>query len=662
MNKINLLMKKKIVAVLIILILVLIFLITRVAYIQLNKGYELQAKAFEQQTRDRLIKANRGTIYDRNMNELATNRTVASISVVNSQIEDAELVAEKLSEILELEYDYVLEKVNKKVALERVKTKVDRDIASQIRDMDLAGVKIDEDILRVYPYNNLLSHVMGFVGNDNQGIIGLEAKYDEYLSGEQGKIMTETDARGKELDNATELRKAPEDGYSLVTSIDLTLQQYVENILDNAMETTKAKRTAIILMDPNNGEILAMANKPNFNLNEPFTINDEELAFVWDYLTAEEQNNYLNQMWRNFVINDTYEPGSTFKIITTVAGLEEGVATSDSEYICNGHKIVGNIKIKCWRSPLNHGVLNLVEGVKNSCNPVFMEIAEGLGASTFYKYLEIFKFNEKTGIDLPGEASGIFHSLENVGPVELATTSFGQSFQITPIQLLRAVSAVINGGYEITPHVGTNIIDENGNIVEVLNEKERTQIISTETSDLMREILEDVVYSGTGNKTYIPGYRVGGKTATSEKLPRRSGKYIASFLAFAPADKPEVIAIVLIDEPVGAYYGGQIAGPIMQQVLSNTLPYLGIEPEYYEEELELEEVQQIKVQNYVGLTYKEAQNLAKEQGAKIKLIDNRTEEQKQEDSKKESSPIITEQMPRSSEIINKQSYIILYIS
>ncbi len=368
MNKINLLMKKKIILVLIVVVLILLFLIGRVAHIQLNRGYELQEKAFEQQTRDRLIKANRGTIYDRNMNELATTRTVASISVVNSQVEEPEVVAKKLSDILELDYDYVLEKVNKKVALERIKTKVDRDIANQIRDLDLAGVKIDEDILRVYPYNNLLSHVMGFVGRDNQGIIGLEARYDKYLSGEQGKIMTETDARGRELDNATELRESPKDGYGLVTSIDLTLQQYVENILDSAMETTKAKRTAIILMNPNNGEILAMANKPNFNLNEPFEINDEELSFIWDYLTAEEQNNYLNQMWRNFVINDTYEPGSTFKIITTVAGLEEGVSTADTEYVCNGHKIVGNIKIKCWRSPLSHGTLNLVEGVKNSCN------------------------------------------------------------------------------------------------------------------------------------------------------------------------------------------------------------------------------------------------------------------------------------------------------
>ncbi len=367
-NKINLLMKKKLLVVLFSFLFFLLFLVGRVGYIQIKKGYELQEKAFEQQTRDRLIKANRGAIYDRNMNELATTKTVASISVVNSQIEDDELVSKKLSEILELEYDYILEKVNKKVALERIKTKVDREIANEIRDLDLAGVKIDEDILRVYPYDNLLAHVLGFVGKDNQGIIGLEAVYEKYLSGEQGKIMTETDARGRDLHNATELREAPQDGYNLVTSIDLTLQQYIESVLDSTMETTKAKRTAIILMDPNDGEILAMANKPDFNLNEPFQINNEELSFVWDYLTQEEQNNYLNQMWRNFAINDTYEPGSTFKIITTVAGLEEGVTTPENQYVCSGHRIVGNIRIKCWRSPLSHGTLNLVEGVMNSCN------------------------------------------------------------------------------------------------------------------------------------------------------------------------------------------------------------------------------------------------------------------------------------------------------
>ncbi len=657
MDKINLLMKKKFIVVLIAVVSFLLFLIGRVAYIQLWKGEWLQEKAFEQQTRDRLIKANRGAIYDRNMNEIATTKTVASISVINSQIEDAEQVAKELSEILELDYDYVKEKVDKKVALERIKTKVDRETANEIRDLDLKGVKIDEDILRVYPYNNLVSHAVGFVGKDNQGILGLEAKYDEYLKGSEGKIMTETDAKGRELDNATELRQMPQNGYNLVTSLDLTLQQYAENVLDTVMETTKAKRSLIILMNPHNGEILAMANKPDFNLNEPFTINNDELSFIWEYLSYEEKNEYLNQMWRNFAINDTYEPGSTFKIITTVAGIEEGVADVDTEYVCNGHRVVGNIKIKCWRSPLSHGVLNLVEGVKNSCNPVFMEIAENLGAEKFYEYLDLFGFNEKTGIDLPGEATGIFHDIDNVGPVELATMSFGQSFQITPIQLIRAVAIVINGGHDITPHLGVAITDENGEIVEKLYEPSDEQIISKETSEMMRLILEDVVYTGTGNKAYIPGLRIGGKTATSEKLPRRSGKYIASFLGFAPADDPQVIGLVLIDEPVGAYYGGQIAAPVMQIIMANTLPYLGVEPEYYEKEMELEEVQQVSVVNFVGLDKDTALSIAKENNIQVDIIDMRNEETIESDD----IPIVTRQMPREGDIINQSSKVILYI-
>ncbi len=657
MKKIRTVTKRKMLFILVALESILVLLVIRVGYIQIVKSDWLQEKAFEQQTRDRLIKPNRGSILDRNGEEIATTKTVASISVINAQIEDKEKVAKELSRVLELEYEYVLEKVNKKVALERIKTKVDREVAKEIRELGLSGVKIDEDILRVYPYNNLASHTLGFVGKDNQGIIGLEAKYDERLKGEAGKILTETDARGIEVENGREMRVEPINGMNLKTTLDLTIQQYVEQTLESTLERTKAKRVSMILMDPNTGEILSMANKPDYNANDPFKINDEELEMVWDYLSEEEKNNSLNSMWRNFAINDTYEPGSTFKVITTIAGLEERVVNPDTQFVCNGHTIVGGIKIKCWRSPMSHGNLNLVEGVMNSCNPVFMDIADRLGTDNFYKYLDVLKLNERTGIDLAGEATGILHKLENVGEVELATMSFGQSFQITPIQLLRSVAITINGGYEITPHLGTEIIDLEGNVVEKMFQGKGTQVISSENSKIMRETLESVVYEGTGNKSYIPGYRIGGKTATSEKLPRRSGKYIASFLTFAPADDPKVIGLVLIDEPVGAYYGGQIAGPVMKEVLENVLPYLGIEAVYKEEELELEEVQKIIVEDYIGLGAKEVKKQLKALGVAIELIDDRTDKQKEEGIE----GIVYSQIPRVGEEINKTSKIIVYV-
>lgn len=656
MKKLGIVSKKKLIFILIALEAILFFLVIRIGYIQIFKSDWLQEKAFEQQTRDRLIKPNRGAILDRNNEEIATTKTVASISVINAQIENKEEVATKLSEILELEYEYVLEKVNKKVALERIKTKVDRELANEIRELGLKGIKIDEDILRIYPFNNLASHTIGFVGKDNQGIVGLEAKYDKYLKGEAGKILTETDARGIEVENGAEIRKEPINGNTLKTSIDLTLQKYVEQTLETTLQRTKAKVVTMILMDPNTGEILSLVNKPDYNLNEPFAINDEELGFIWEYLEFEEQNDYLNKMWRNFAINDTYEPGSTFKIITTLAGLEEGVINKDSRFVCNGYTIVSGVKIKCWRSPLAHGNLDLAEGVMNSCNPVFIDIAQKLEVDNFYKYLNILNLEKKTGVDLAGEASGIFHKEEKVGEIELATMSFGQSFQITPIQLLSGVSTIINGGYEITPHIGTEILDEDGEIIEKLFQGKGEQVVSTENSKLMREILERVVYEGTGNKSYIPGYRIGGKTATSEKLPRRSGKYIASFLTFAPADDPQIIGIVLIDEPVGAYYGGQIAGPVMKEVLENALPYLGIEPVYKEDELELEEVMKIEVPDFIDWELSNVIKEAKEIGIEIDVVDDRTEEEK-----KESGGIVFSQIPRLGEEINKTSKIIIYV-
>ena len=456
--------------------------------------------------------------------------------------------------------------INKKVALERIKTKVDKNIADEIRNLNLDGVMIDEDIKRVYPNNNMASQVIGFVGKDNQGIVGLEAKYDEYLEGKQGKILTETDARGVEFNNSKQERISPTNGYTLVTSLDINMQKYAEQALEKVVEAKGAKRGSIILMNPQNGEIYAMANKPDFDLNEPFVINNEDLKSNWDNMSEKEKNDALNQMWRNFSINDTYEPGSTFKVMTSAMGLEEGIVTPDTHFNCSGGKTVAGRYIKCWRSPRSHGSQTFTQGVQNSCNPVFMEIGEKLGAQKFYEYMNIFGFNEKTGVDLPGEAVGIMHKEEKVGPVELATMSFGQSFQITPLQLLRAISSVINGGELITPHFGTKIVDENGNVIEELKYKKGERTVSKETSEQMKSILESVVAEGTGNKTYIPGFRIGGKTATSEKLPRKSGKYIASFCAFSPAENPQVIALVLVDEPQGVYYGGQACVIIVQRL------------------------------------------------------------------------------------------------
>ncbi|MBS5794813.1 MAG: PASTA domain-containing protein, partial [Clostridiales bacterium] len=612
--------KKKIIFYIAFFQMAFFILIFRVFFIQSIKADEYQKMAYEQQTRDRLISPKRGEIVDRNNNPIATNESVYSISVINSQIEEPEKVASILSEKLELKYEDVLKKVNKKVALERIKTKVDKETADLIRNLNLVGVMIDEDIKRIYPNENMASQVIGFVGKDNQGIIGLEAKYDEYLKGKQGKILTETDSRGIELKNGSQERVAPTNGYTLVTSIDINIQKYAEQTLEKVVEAKGAKRGSIILMNPQNGEIYAMANKPDFNLNEPFTINNDDLKSNWANMSQKDRNNALNQMWRNFSINDTYEPGSTFKVMTSAMGLNEKLITPETHFNCGGGKTVGGRYIKCWRSPRSHGSQTFVQGVQNSCNPVFMEVGEKLGADKFYEYMQIFGFNEKTGVDLPGEAVGIMHKKENVGPVELATMSFGQSFQITPLQLLRAISSVINGGELITPHFGTKIVDENGNIVEELNYKKGRKTISKETSEQMKWILESVVSEGTGNKTYIPGFRIGGKTATSEKLPRRSGKYIASFCAFSPAENPQVIALVLVDEPQGVYYGGQVAGPVMKELMENVLPYLKIEPKYSEKELEMEETKEIVVPKFLEMDIKDAKKILTDEKINFEVI------------------------------------------
>ena len=651
--KANIKIKKKLLFFLVLFEIILFLLCVRVFFIEAIEANFWQSKAYEQQTRDRLIKPNRGTIFDKNMIDIAKTETVASISVIHAQIKEPEKIANILSKKLDIDYDTVLNKINKRVALERIKTKVDKNIADDIRKLNLAGVVIDEDIKRVYPYSNLASQVIGFVGKDNQGIIGLEAKYDKFLKGQSGKIMTETDASGREIKNGQEYRQEPVQGNNLVLTLDINLQQYAEQTLEKAIKAKKAKRGAIISLNPQNGEIYVMANKPDFDLNKPFEIPEDNIKIsdqqknISD-LSEKEKNDYLNQMWRNFSINDTYEPGSAFKIITSAAGLEEKIITPETRFNCSGAKVVAGRTIKCWKSPRSHGSETFVQGVQNSCNPVFMEIAESLGAETFYKYMNLFGFNNKTGIDLAGEAVGIMHKLKNVGPVELATMGFGQSFQITPLQLMRAASAVVNGGNLITPHFATKVIDSDGNIIKEFKYKNNKQIISKETSDTMKWILESVVSKGTGNKTYIPGYRIGGKTATSEKVPRRSGKYIASFLTFAPAENPVVMTLVLIDEPQGIYYGGQVAGPIMKEILQNTLPYLNIKPKYTPEELELPDTNQISVPNFLELKISDIKSNFDQDKNKVQfeIIGD--------------GDIIHRQFPLPNEKINANSKIILY--
>ncbi len=646
MDKPRLYNKKKLIFILICCIGALFLCCVRVFYIQSYKADFYQAKAYEQQTRDRLIAPKRGSILDRNLQGIAVTQTVGSVSVIHSQIEEPEKTAHILAEKLDLDYESVLNKIKKNVALERIKTKVDKETSDEIRQLNLKGVAVDEDVKRVYPFKSLASQVIGFVGKDNQGIVGLEAKYDEFLKGKQGKILTYTDARGIEIKNSEENRIAPQDGLNLVTSLDVKIQLYAEQTLKKAVELKQAKRGAIIVMNPQNGEIYAMANKPDFDLNEPFVINNEQMKANWGNMTDKEKNNALNQMWRNFSINDTYEPGSTFKVITSAAGLEEKVVTPEQSFNCGGGRTIAGRYIKCWRSPRSHGTESFVQGVQNSCNPVFMDVAQSLGSDKFYDYMIKFGFKEKTGIDLPGEAVGIMHKKEKIGPVELATMSFGQSFQITPLQLLRAISSVINGGELITPHFALKTTDENGNVIQQFNFEKGSRTVSKETSQTMKGILESVVSVGTGNKTYVPGYRIGGKTATSEKLPRRSGKYIASFMSFAPAEDPQVICLVLIDEPQGVYYGGQVAGPVMKELLENILPYIGVEEKLNEQELKKENTADVEVSDYIGMKLNDAKKAVSDLKLNADVIgDGNT---------------VIRQFPVSGEVINQGSKVILY--
>ena len=566
--------RKKILFVFFIAFLVLLGLVVRLGYLMIFDAEYYQQKAKNLHERERSIKAARGEIVDRNGVILATNKTVCTISVVHNQIKDAERVIAVLSEELGMDEETVRKRVEKVSSIEKIKTNVEKEVGDKIREYELAGVKVDEDYKRYYPYNELASKVLGFTGGDNQGIIGLEVKYEEYLKGINGTILTTTDARGVELSGIAEDRIEAVAGNTLQISLDYNIQAYAQQAAEKVMEEKEADKVSVLIMNPQNGEILAMVNVPEFDLNEPFSL--ESIGIETESVSNGERQDLLNQMWRNGCINDTYEPGSAFKIITSAACLEEGVVNINDNFFCPGYRIVEDRKIRCHKVG-GHGSETFVEGVQNSCNPVFMDIGLELGAERFYYYFEKFGMSEKTGVDLPGEASTITHKLENVGLVELATMTFGQSFQITPLQLATTVSSIINGGTRITPHFGVKVFNEDGEKVHTFEYAEENNIVSKDTSEKMRVILESVVSEGGGNKAYIEGYQIGGKTATSQTLPRSAKKYIASFVGFAPADNPEVLALIVIHNPQGIYYGGTIAAPVIKTIFENILPYLGIE-------------------------------------------------------------------------------------
>ena len=562
--------RKKLFIVFLISVLLMVGLCAQLGFLMIARSDHYSKMADELHKRERTIKAARGEIVDRNGTVIAANRTVCPVSVIHNQVTEPEKVIRELVRILELPEPEVRKKVEKWSSREIIRTNVEKSVGDQIMNLGLSGVKVDEDYKRYYPYGSLASKVLGFTGADNQGIIGLEVMYERYLKGRDGLILTTSDAKGTELQNAAEERVEPVPGNTLTVSLDVNIQKYAEQAAYQVMEKKGAKAVSVIVMNPRNGEIYAMVNVPEFDLNDPFTLNVESGG-----LTGTELQDARNKMWRNRCINDTYEPGSTFKIITAAAGLEAGVVHLDDRFSCPGFRIVEDRKIRCHKIG-GHGGETFLQGAMNSCNPVFIDVGARLGVDSFYHYFEQFGLLGKTGIDLPGEAATIMHKKENMGLVELATVSFGQSFQITPIQLITTASSIINGGRRITPHFAMNVESTDGTYYQKFSYPERMGVVSEATSETMRYILEQVVAEGSGKRAKLPGYRVGGKTATSEKLPRSLKKYISSFLGFAPADDPQVIALITIDEPVGIYYGGTIAAPVVADIFSNILPYLDI--------------------------------------------------------------------------------------
>ena len=564
--------RKKAMISVVCVILMLVVLSVKLGYIMIFQSEYYLMRADELHERERSIKASRGRILDAKGEVLASNKTVCTISVIHSQIEDAEGVIHMLCEELELEEPTVRKRVEKVTSIERIKTNVDKEIGDRIRNYKMAGVKVDEDYKRFYPYDTLASKILGFTGSDNQGIVGLEVKYDSWLSGESGTILTLTDARGVELEGMQENREEAVAGNDVTLSIDRNIQTFAQQLAYRTMEEKAAKSVSIIVMNPQNGEILTMVNAPEYNLNEPYQLNYE----LTEKVTGNAFQDLLNRMWRNGCINDTYEPGSTFKMITGTAALESGAVTLASTYSCPGFKMVEDRRIRCHKTT-GHGTQDFAHTVMNSCNPAFIEWGLRTGTDQFYLYLNKLGILDKTGIDLPGEAGTIIHKKENVGLVELATMSFGQSFQITPMQLLRATSAIINGGTLITPHFAVKATDASGENVWVFDYPTIENAIEKETSDTMKNILKQVIEEGGGKNAYIEGYSIGGKTATSEKLPRGNGKYISSFIGFVPVENPQLIAMCIIDEPQGVYYGGTIAAPVIRELFENVLPYMGIE-------------------------------------------------------------------------------------
>ena len=622
--------------------IIIILLTVRLGYLMIYRADHYKELATDLHERERSIKAARGKILDTNGEVLADNKTVCTISVIHSQIEDAQKVIDVLHQELGIDIETLTKKVNKISSREKIKTNVEKEIGDKIRSYKLAGVKIDEDYKRYYPYDTFASKVLGFTGSDNQGIIGLEVKYEEYLQGKNGTILTLTDAKGVELAYAGERRKEAIPGNNLRVSLDKNIQQYAAQVAEKVCEKKEATSVEVIVMRPYSGEILAMVNVPEFNLNSPYELPEG----AEESLTSEEKQKRLNQMWRNMCINDTYEPGSTFKIFTATAGFESGVVSFEDGFSCPGFRVVEDRRIRCHKVS-GHGGESFLQGLMNSCNPVFIDVGARVGVDNFYKYMKQFGLLSKTGIDLPGEAATIMHKKENVGPVELATMSFGQSFQITPIQLATTVSTIINGGNRITPHFGVQIEDGEGNVIKKLTYKETKGVVSEATVEKMRYGLEQVVAEGGGKKAYIPGYRIGGKTATSQTLPRGTGKYISSFIGFAPADDPKVLAMVVIHNPQGIYYGGTIAAPVVKELFTNILPYLGLEPEYSEQEQKEYEIGEFSMPDYVGKTKDEALSQLKEAGMEVELQGE--------------GDVVKEQFPLSGERVKQKNRVILWL-
>ncbi len=565
--------RKKIVSVFFICFAIFLILAGRLVYLMVFQSDYYSEQAKELHERERSIKAARGRILDANGTVIADNKTVCTISVIHNQIKEPDRIVEVLSKELDLSEDFVRKRVEKYSSIERIKSNVDKEKGDAIRAYKLDGVKVDEDYKRYYPYGELASKVLGFTGGDNQGIIGLEVKYEDYLKGQEGTILTVTDARGVEISEAGEEREEPVPGKDLYISLDINIQSYATQIAKQVMETKQAERVSILVMNPQNGEIMAMVDVPEFDLNNPYDLPEEIFGEGTEDLTQEKKQELLNQMWRNGCISDTYEPGSTFKIITAAAGLEGKVVTVEDRFSCPGYIMVEDRRIRCHKTT-GHGSENFMEGTMNSCNPVFITVGLRLGVENYYQYFKQFGLMEKTGVDLPGEAGTIMHKMEDMKAVELATVSFGQSFQISPVQLATTASSIVNGGKRVTPHFAVASADRQKTEMERFSFPVKEHIVSEETSATMRMILEQVVENGTGKNGYVEGARVGGKTATSQTLPRGSGRYIASFLGFAPADDPQVLALAIIHNPQGVYYGGQVAAPVVRQLFENILPYL----------------------------------------------------------------------------------------